>query len=98
MSTQPKVRVLVGTRKGGFIFTSDANRKQWEVSDVLFKGWNMMHMVMDPRDGRMHASLTHFVFGPTTHYSDDKGQTWKQSPAPPAFTRPFPDTHREKCA
>jgi photosystem II stability/assembly factor-like uncharacterized protein len=88
LSTQPKVRVLVGTRKGGFIFTSDANRKQWEVSDVLFKGWNMMHMVMDPRDGRFHASLTHFVFGPTTHYSDDKGQTWTQSPAPPAFTRP----------
>jgi photosystem II stability/assembly factor-like uncharacterized protein len=28
------------------------------------------------------------VYGPTTHYSDDLGQTWKQSPAPPRFTRP----------
>jgi photosystem II stability/assembly factor-like uncharacterized protein len=79
---------LVSTRKGGFIFTSDSDRKQWSVSDVQFKGWNMMHMVMDPRNGRLHAAVGHFVYGPTTHYSDDLGQTWKQSPAPPRFTRP----------
>ena len=33
MSTQPKVNVLVGTRKGGFIFTSDQDRQKWSVSD-----------------------------------------------------------------
>ncbi|MBI1255925.1 MAG: exo-alpha-sialidase [Chloroflexi bacterium] len=88
MSLQPKVNVLVGTRKGGFIFSSDADRQQWSVSDVMFKGWNVMHMVKDPRDGRLHAAVQHFVFGATTHYSDDLGQTWKQSPAPPRFTRP----------
>ncbi len=88
MSLRSNVNVLVGTRKGGFIFTSDADRQQWSVSDVLFKGWNLMHMVMDPRDGRLHAAVDHFVFGATTHYSDDLGQTWKQSPAPPRFTRP----------
>ncbi len=83
-----KVNVLIGTRKGGFIFTSDKDRKKWSVSDVMFKGWNMMHMVMDPRDGRLHSSLSHFVFGPTTHYSDDMGKTWTQSPSPAKFTRP----------
>jgi photosystem II stability/assembly factor-like uncharacterized protein len=88
LGTESKVKVLVGTRKGGFIFTSDQDRQQWSVSDVLFKGWNMMHMVMDARDGRLHAALNHFVFGTTTHYSDDQGQTWKQSPSPPKFTRP----------
>jgi photosystem II stability/assembly factor-like uncharacterized protein len=88
MAAQTKVRVLVGTRKGGFIFTSDQARKEWSVSDILFKGWNMMHMVMDARDGRLHAALNHFVFGTTTHYSDDLGQTWKQSPAAPKFSRP----------
>lgn len=88
MSTQSKVNVLVGTRKGGFIFSSDQDRQQWAVSDVLFKGWNMMHMVMDARNGRLHAALDHFVFGATTHYSDDMGKTWKQCPAPPKFTRP----------
>jgi photosystem II stability/assembly factor-like uncharacterized protein len=88
MSTQSKVKVLVGTRKGGFIFTSDMERKQWSVSDVMFKGWNMMHMVIDPRDRRLHAALSHFVFGSAPHYSDDLGETWKQSPAPPNFSRP----------
>src|SRR5258708_13224421 len=88
MSTGSKVNVLVGTRKGGFIFTSDKSRKKWSVSDVMFKGWNMMHMVQDPRDQRLHASLTHFVFGSTTHYSEDMGKTWTQSPEPPKFTRP----------
>ncbi|MEP7290326.1 MAG: exo-alpha-sialidase [Chloroflexota bacterium] len=83
-----KVRVLVGTRKGGFIFSSDKERKAWSVSDIMFKGWNMMHLVMDSRDGRLHAALDHFVFGATTHYSDDLGQTWKQCPAPPKFSRP----------
>src|SRR4051794_34935632 len=83
-----KVQILVGTRKGGFIFTSDKNRKQWAVSDVMFKGWNMMHMVMDPRDGRMHAALSHFVFGATTHYSDDMGANWKQCAVAPTFSRP----------
>ncbi len=88
MSTRSKVNVLVGTRKGGFIFSSDQDRRQWAVSDVLFKGWNMMHMVMDSRNQRLHAALDHFVFGATTHYSDDMGKTWKQCPAPPKFTRP----------
>ncbi len=88
MSTQSNVSVLVGTRKGGFIFTSDRDRKQWSVSDLLFKGWNVMHMVMDPRDRRLYAAITHFVFGPTIHYSDDLGQTWTPTPEPPKFSRP----------
>ena len=88
MSAEPKVRLLVGTRKGGFIFTSDRTRQTWSASDVLFKGWNMMHLVMDPRDRRLHAALDHFVFGATTHYSDDLGETWQQCPNPPRFSRP----------
>lgn len=88
MSAQAKVSVLVGTRKGGFIFTCDQDRRQWSVGDVLFKGWDVMHMVMDPRDRRLHAAVGHFVFGPTTHYSDDLGQTWTPTQAPPKFERP----------
>ena len=33
-----------------------------------------MHMQMDPRDQRLHAATSHFVYGPTTHYSDDLGK------------------------
>ena len=88
MSDPSKVKVLVGTRKGGFIFTSDKDRKRWSVSDIQFKGWNMMHMNMDPRDGRLHTSVSHFVYGPTTHYSDDLGQTWTQAEVVPTLSRP----------
>jgi photosystem II stability/assembly factor-like uncharacterized protein len=85
--------VLVGTRKGGFIFTSDKERKRWSRSEMLFKSWNMMHMMYDERDGRMHAAVSHFVYGSTTQYSDDMGQTWTQSPAVPSFTRPSKSGH-----
>lgn len=88
MSDPSKVKVLVSTRKGGFIFTSDKDRKKWSVSDIQFKGWNMMHMNIDPRDRRLHTSVSHFVYGPTTHYSDDLGQTWTQAEVVPALTRP----------
>lgn len=88
MDNHAKVMVMVGTRKGGFIFTSDRERKKWSISDMLFKGWGMMHMMMDPRDRRMHASLTHYVYGPTTQYSDDLGKSWTQAATVPAITRP----------
>ena len=32
------VLVLVGTRKGGFILSSDASRKRWSVSEPQFAG------------------------------------------------------------
>ncbi len=93
MSNPSKVMVLVGTRKGGFIFTGDRDRKQWSCSDMLFKGWTMMHLMKDPRDGRLHAATSHFVYGPTTHYSDDLGQTWTQAREVPAFSRPSKSGH-----
>jgi hypothetical protein len=83
-----KVMVFVGTTKGGFIFTSDASRKTWQMSDILFKSWNMMHMRLDPRDNRLHAAVSHFVYGPTTHYSDDFGATWTQAKQNPVIPRP----------
>lgn len=82
-----RVLILVGTTKGGFIFESDENRKTWRMSDIQFKGWNVMHMQMDPRDQRVHAATSHFVYGPTIHHSDDLGNTWTQAKQSPALTR-----------
>jgi len=93
MDDNSKVMVLVGTPKGGLIFTSDKDRKQWSVSDMIFKGWNLMHMQMDPRDQRIYAAVSHFVYGPTIQYSDDLGKTWTQSKANPAFSRPSASGH-----
>ncbi len=83
-----KVLLYAGTRKGGLIFTSDGARQTWESSDLHFKAWNVMHMIMDPRDQRIHAAAVHEVFGPSTHFSDDYGTTWDQAEKPPVFERP----------
>jgi hypothetical protein len=83
-----RVMVFVGTTKGGFIFESDEKRKKWQMSDIQFKGWNVMHMQLDPRDNRLHAATSHFVYGPTTHHSDDLGKTWTQAKQAPALMRP----------
>lgn len=88
MSNTPQVKVYVGTRKGGYIFTSDAKRKKWDASDLLFKSWNVMHMKLDSRDQRLHAATAHDVYGPSTHYSDDLGKTWTLAKQVPTFTRP----------
>jgi hypothetical protein len=77
-NNQAEVLVLIGTRKGGFILSSDANREEWEVKGPIFKGWNVMHMAFDPRDQRIHAAVVHDVYGPSTHYSDDLGEHWIQ--------------------
>ena len=53
------VRVLAGTRKGAFILTSDAKRKEWKVDGPHFAGWEIYHMKGSPADpNRIYASQT----------------------------------------
>ena len=49
------VRVLVGTRKGAFVLTSDGKREQWEVSGPHFAGWEIYHVKGSP--GRPEPAL-----------------------------------------
>ena len=72
------VRVLVGTRKGAFILTSDAKRQKWEVSGPHFAGWEIYHMKGSPADpNRIFASQTSGWFGQMIQRSDDGGKTWQ---------------------
>ena len=51
------IRLLVGTRKGAFILTSDGTRKQWHVDGPHFAGWELYHLKgsrVDPN--RLYAS------------------------------------------
>ncbi len=58
------VRVLVGTRKGAFILTSDARRQRWEISGPHFGGWEIYHVKGSPVDpDRLYASQTSGWFG-----------------------------------
>ncbi|TMA83479.1 MAG: exo-alpha-sialidase, partial [Deltaproteobacteria bacterium] len=86
------VRVLVGTRKGAFILTSDANRKQWEVSSPHFAGWEMYHLKGSPADpNRLYASQSSSWFGQIIQRSDDGGKTWHQPGTPAGEPTTTPD-------
>ncbi|REJ87583.1 MAG: exo-alpha-sialidase [Planctomycetota bacterium] len=72
------VRVLVGTKKGAFILTSDGRRRDWEVSGPHFAGWEIYHVKGSPVDpDRIYASQTSDWFGQIIQRSSDGGNTWE---------------------
>jgi hypothetical protein len=72
------VRVLVGTRKGAFVLTSDGKRKDWKVSGPHFPGWETYHLTGSPADpNRLYAAPSGGWFGQVIQRSDDGGQTWE---------------------
>tara|TARA_R110002049_G_scaffold247056_2_gene421212 strand:+ start:3324 stop:4511 length:1188 start_codon:yes stop_codon:yes gene_type:complete len=77
------VRVLVGTRKGAFILTSDVQRKDWTIDGPHFAGWEIYHVKGSPVDpDRLYASQTSSWFGQIIQRSDDGGKTWAQPGEP----------------
>ncbi len=73
-----KIRVLVGTRKGAFVMTSDGKREKWEVSGPHFGGWEIYHLKASPADpNRLYASQSSSWFGQVIQRSNDGGQTWE---------------------
>src|SRR2546429_4642484 len=72
------VRVLVGTRKGAFVITSDGKRKDWQISGPHFAGWEMYHLKGSPVDpNRIYASQSSGWFGQMIQRSDDGGRSWE---------------------
>src|SRR5246127_4335170 len=81
------VRLLIGTKKGAFILTSDGKRENWEVSGPHFAGWEIYHMKGSPVDpNRLYASQTSGWFGQLIQRSDDGGKNWHQPGTPPRET------------
>lgn len=72
------VRLLVGTRKGAFILTSDGKRQDWDVSGPHFAGWEIYHVKGSPADpNRIYASQSSGWFGQQIQRSSDGGKTWE---------------------
>src|SRR5687768_2226551 len=71
------VRVLVGTKKGAFVLTSDGTRKKWDVSGPHFAGWEIYHLKGSPVDpDRIYCSQSSGWFGQIIQRSSDGGMTW----------------------
>jgi len=78
------IALLVGTRKGAFVFrTSD--RRTWAADQPQFKGNMVHHMTGDPRTGRLFAAVSSEVWGAGLFVSDDHGVEWQEIKSPPRF-------------
>ena len=72
------IRLLIGTRKGAFVLTSDGKRQQWDISGPHFGGWEIYHLKGSPADpNRLYASQSSGWFGQVIQRSDDGGKTWE---------------------
>jgi BNR/Asp-box repeat len=77
------IRLLIGTKKGAFICTSDAKRKKWKIEGPLFAGWEIYHMKGSPADpNRIYASQSSGWYGQVIQRSDDGGRSWTQPGTP----------------
>jgi photosystem II stability/assembly factor-like uncharacterized protein len=71
------IRLLIGTRKGAFVVSSDGERQSWEVSGPHFGGWEIYHLKGSPAEpDRIYASQSTSWFGQLVQRSDDGGRTW----------------------
>jgi len=88
------VRLLVGTRKGAFVLTSDGKREDWQVSGPHFGGWEVYHVKGSPADpNRLYASQSTGWFGQLIQRSEDGGENW--SPVGSDFSyEGVPGTHQ----
>jgi hypothetical protein len=88
-ATPKGLAVFVATRKGAWIFRSDARRKAFTADGPHFLGHTISHVVLDPRDGRtLLAAAKTGHLGPTVFRSTNFGKTWKEAAKPPAFAKP----------
>ena len=74
-----QVVLLVGTRKGCFVLSSDADRRDWEVRGPYCEGWPIFNAVHDPTTGALLAAAASEWHGAGIWRSNDVGETWTLS-------------------
>src|SRR5947209_1932071 len=75
----PQTVLLVGTRKGFFVLSSDADRRDWALRGPYCEGWPIYHAVHDPGSGAIYAAGASDWHGSAVWRSDDLGETWEHS-------------------
>lgn len=74
-----KVLILVGTKKGTFIFEGDADRRSWQLNGPFCETWPINHVVGAPDKGVIYAGGGNEWFGPAVWKSTDFGKSWTHS-------------------
>jgi photosystem II stability/assembly factor-like uncharacterized protein len=80
--------LFTATRKGAWVYRSDASRREWQADGPHFLGHIVHHIVLDPRDRQtlLVAAKTGHL-GPTIFRSSDFGRSWEEARTPPAFAK-----------
>jgi photosystem II stability/assembly factor-like uncharacterized protein len=73
------VAVLLGTKKGGFILESDADRANWQLRGPFCETWPVRHFTWDPEQRALLAGTANAWYGASVWRSTDMGETWTQS-------------------
>lgn len=89
-----RVRLLAGTRKGLFIYTSDERRECWEQSLPQLAGWQVFHASVDLRGDRprLYAAASNPWWGPSIAKSTDWGESWDQRSTGFGFPKDMAET------
>ena len=69
-----EVVLLVGTKKGGFIFEGARGRSEWSVRGPLCDGWPIHDMTWDASTGSIYAGGASPWYGAAVFRSDDLGR------------------------
>ncbi len=87
--------LLVVTRKGAFVLTGGAARRNWQLSGPFSPGSDVFHLVYDPRNGGcLWAAANNVVWGPQLEFSQDLGRNWQQPTEQPRFSDGDATVHR----
>lgn len=79
--------VVVGTRKGLFLFHS-RDRKKWSSRGPYFEGDTIRHAILDPNDGKtVYAGVTSEHWGPVVARTTNFGGRWTVPHEGPRFSK-----------
>ncbi|GAA5151624.1 exo-alpha-sialidase [Nocardioides marinquilinus] len=86
MSERTRTVLMIGTRKGLWVATSDEARASWDLTGPHHDMEEVYSCLVDPRpaaDGgppRLLAGASSSWLGPQVRWSDDLGATWQETP------------------
>ena len=89
-SMSTRVILTLGTKKGVFLYSSDAGRSRWRLSGPFLAGQDVNHVMLDARTGTLYATGNDPWFGPRVTISQDLGESWHDAQRSPHFAEGSP--------